>query len=47
MPDQKPDLTTPDAIAKSQEIYQRIQSGQTTDATRELHAAHGTTPKRD
>lgn len=36
------DLTTPEAVETSQEVYDRIQSGQCTDATAELNQAHGT-----
>lgn len=35
------DLTTPDAVAKSQKVYDRITSGQCKDATAELDKAHG------
>jgi hypothetical protein len=34
-------LTTPDGIAKSQKVYDRITSGQCKDAKAELDKAHG------
>lgn len=34
-------LTTPDGIAKSQKVYDRITSGQCNDAKAELDKAHG------
>jgi hypothetical protein len=37
------DLTTPDGVAKSQKVYDRITSGKTTDAKAELDKAHGRT----
>jgi len=39
---QTTDLTSPDAIAKSQEIYDRMVAGQVQDVTAALHTAHGT-----
>ncbi|MBB1245794.1 hypothetical protein GL263_19865 [Streptomyces durbertensis] len=39
---QQTDLTTPDAVARSQRIYDRIESGECEDAIAELNAAHGT-----
>lgn len=35
------DLTSPQSVAASQEIYDRIASGQCTDARAELDAVHG------
>lgn len=37
----KPDLTTPDAVAKSQKVYDGIVTGKVKDATRELKKVHG------
>lgn len=35
------DLTTPEGVAKSQKVYDRITSGKTTDAKAELDKTHG------
>lgn len=35
------DLTTPDGVAKSQKVYDRITSGKTANAKAELDKAHG------
>ncbi|MEU9236843.1 hypothetical protein [Streptomyces subrutilus] len=37
------DLTSPEAVAKSQKVYDRITSGKTTNAAAELDAVHGRT----
>ncbi|MGY1579171.1 hypothetical protein [Streptomyces sp. MN13] len=41
MPEQNPDLTSQQSVQTSQEIYDRIVSGQAGDVTAELNAAHG------
>ena len=43
---QTTDLTTPDAVAKSQKVYDRMTSGKTKDVTAELDAVHGAKSKR-
>ncbi|MEV7519413.1 hypothetical protein [Streptomyces sp. NPDC091371] len=35
------DLSSPQAVAKSQKVYDRIVSGKCKDASAELNAAHG------
>lgn len=35
------DLTTPEGVAKSQKVYDRIKSGNAKDAAAELDKAHG------
>ncbi|MGZ0232950.1 hypothetical protein [Streptomyces sp. CPS1] len=42
---QASDLTTPEAFAKGQKIYDRMERGQCKDVTSELHATFGTKPK--
>ena len=37
----KPDLTTPEAVAKSQKVYDQIASGKVKDAKKALGKAHG------
>lgn len=41
MTEQQTDLTSPESVAASQQVYDRIVSGQTDDATAELNAIHG------
>ncbi len=42
MPEQQhTDLTTPEAVQAGQQIYDRITTGQCTDAVDELNAAYG------
>lgn len=41
MPEQHTDLTTPEAVAAGQQVYDRITTGQCTDAVAELNAAYG------
>lgn len=41
MPDEQQDLTSPENVAKGQEVYDRIVSGQCTDVTAELGEAYG------
>ena len=36
------DLTSPEAVARSQKVYERIVSGKCKDVTAELDAAHNT-----
>ncbi|WP_199546619.1 hypothetical protein [Streptomyces sp. N35] len=35
------DLTTPENVAKGQEVYDQVTSGQCRDVTQELDAAYG------
>ncbi|MFI8094009.1 hypothetical protein ACIF9R_37890 [Streptomyces sp. NPDC086080] len=44
---QSPDLTSPENVKKSQQVYARIVSGECEDATAELNAAHSHTDQRD
>jgi hypothetical protein len=41
MTEQKPDLTTDEAVTKSEQVYQRIVTGECKDAAAELDRAHG------
>jgi PHD/YefM family antitoxin component YafN of YafNO toxin-antitoxin module len=41
MSEQQPDLTSPENVAKGQEVYARIEAGQVTDVAAELDAAYG------
>lgn len=40
------DLTSPDAVAESQKVYDRIASGKCKDAKAELDTAHGRGKKK-
>ncbi len=41
MSEQQTDLTSPEAVEASQQVYERITAGQAGDVTAELNAAHG------
>ncbi|MET7940657.1 hypothetical protein [Streptomyces sp. NPDC005302] len=43
---ENPDLTTPEAVARGQKVYDRIASGQCKDVRSELDAAYGQDGKR-
>ena len=43
---QNTDLTSPEAVAASQQIYNGMVSGQVADVTAALHAAHGTSDEK-
>ncbi|MGW0904993.1 hypothetical protein [Streptomyces sp. NPDC002853] len=43
MPDPQIDLTSPENVAKGQEVYARIESGECTDVTAELDEVYGST----
>ena len=45
MSDKKPDLTSPKAVAKSQQIYNGITTGKVQDAKAALGKTHGTGKK--
>ena len=43
---QPSDLTSPESVRKSQQVYDRITSGECKDAVAELDAVHGRKSKR-